>query len=224
MSLVSTQTAPDFATLAKDVPRLLASPGTALELMVLAADGGQCAGVDLDSGALVRAWCADQAERRPRPYDIVKVTLAADVDAVPDPSEPEALVLDAAPEVVGRVGRRRAERLIKPLLHPTNQPLLGFHAPAVPFWERSADHPSIALVEPQGPIALRREGGFLACRFGWLGTMRELACLDRKIAAEMDASGTAQLSAPKGDRLVVALTPPIDGHCHKVVETVLGRL
>lgn len=224
MSAVSTQTAPDFATLSKDVPRLLASPGKALELMVLAADGGQCAGIDLDSGALVRAWCADQSERRPRPYDVVKVTLAADIDAVPDPSEPEALVLDDAPEVVGRVARRRAERLIKPLLHPTNQPLLGFHAPGVPFWQRKADHPSIALVEPEGPIVLHREGGYLACRFGWQGTSRELACLDRKIAAEMDAAGATTHTAPKGDRLVVALTPPIDGHCHKVVETVLERL
>lgn len=224
MSIVSTSSTADFGTLAKDVPRLSAAPGTTLELLVLAADGGQCAGVDLDSGALVRAWCAEQAPRRPRPYDVVSVTLAADVDAVPDPSEPEALVLDRAPEVVGRITGRRAERLLRPLLHPKNRPLLGFHAPAVPFWERTAAHPSITLVEPEGPIVLRREGTFLACRFGWLGTVRELACLDRCVAAEMDASATAQRSGDKGDRLVVALTPPIDGHCHKVVETVLPRL
>jgi hypothetical protein len=223
MSIVSTSTAPDFGTLAKDVPRLSAAPGTALELLVLAADGGQCAGIDLDSGALVRAWCAMQGEQRPRPYDVVSVTLAENIDAVPDPSEPEALVLDAAPEVIGRITGRRAERLLRPLLHPRGRPLLGFHAPAVPFWERRADHPSITLVEPEGGISLRREGTFLACRFGWLGTVRELACLDRRVAAEMDASGATHRVGEKGDRLVVALTPPIDGHCHKVVETVLPR-
>lgn len=190
---------------------------------MLAADGGQCAGVDLASGALVRAWCAQQSEHRPRPYDVVSVTLAANIDAVPDPSEPEALVLDDAPEVIGRITGRRAERYLKPLLHPKGQPLLGFHAPAVRFWDRSADHPSITLVEPEGLISLHREGTFLACRFGWLGTVRELACLDRRIAAEMDAEGMMQRTGAKGDRLVVALTPPIDGHCHKVVETVLPR-
>ncbi len=223
MSVVSTSTAPDFAKLAKDVPRLSAAPGNALELLVLAADGGQCAGVDLDSGALVRAWCAVQPEQRARPYDVVSVTLAEDIDAVPDPSEPEALVLDDAPEVIGRITGRRAERLLRPLLHPKGRPLLGFHAPAVPFWERRADHPSITLVEPDGMISLHREGTFLACRFGWLGAVRELACLDRRIAAEMDLAGESRRVGIKGDRLVVALTPPIDGHCHKVVETVLPR-
>ena len=29
--------------------------------------------------------------------------------------------------------------------------------------------------------------------------------------------------AGKGDRLLVALTPPIEGRCHKVVEAVLPR-
>lgn len=223
MSIVPTTTSPDFAGLAKDVPRLSASPGTTLELLVLAADGGQCAGVDLDSGALVRAWCAARPERRPRAYDVVSVTLAADPDAVPDPTEPEALVLDQAPEVVGRITGRRAERLLRPLVHPAGKPLLGFHAPAVPFWERRADHPSIALVEPEGDIALRREGTFLACRFAWQGIVRELACLDRRIATEMDATGMGRRAGGKDDRLVIALTPPIDGHCHKVVETVLSR-
>lgn len=223
MSIVPTTTSPDFAGLAKDVPRLSAAPGTTLELLVLAADGGQCAGVDLDSGALVRAWCAARPERLARPYDVVSVTLAADPDAVPDPTEPEALVLDEAPEVIGHIGGRRAERLLRPLIHPTGKPLLGFHAPAVPFWERRADHPSIALVEPEGGIGLRREGTFLACRFGWQGIIRELACLDRRIAAEMDATGMTRRAGERDDRLVVALTPPIDGHCHKVVETVLSR-
>jgi hypothetical protein len=223
MSIVPATTAPDFQGLGKDVPRLRAAPGTTLELLVLAADGGQCAGVDLDSGALVRAWSAQPSHQPLRPYDVVAVILAADIDAVPDPSEPEALVCDGPPEPVGRITGRRAERLLRPLLHPSGQPLLGLHAPAVPFWERRPDHPSIALVAPTGPIQLRRDGGYLACRFGWQGAMRELACLDRRVAAAMDHAGRTRLVAGKGDRLVVALTPPIDGHCHKVVEAVLPR-
>lgn len=223
MSIVPATTAPDFQGLGKVVPRLHAAPGTTLELLVLAADGGQCAGVDLDSGALVRAWSAQASTVPLQAYDVVAVTLAADIDAVPDPSEPEALVCDGPPEPVGRITGRRAERLLRPLIHPSGRPLLGLHAPAVPFWERRADHPSIALVDPEGPIQLRRDGGYLACRFSWQGTLRELACLDRRLAAAMDRAGQTRRAGAKGDRLVVALTPPIDGHCHKVVEAVLPR-
>lgn len=223
MSIVPATTAPDFQGLGKDVPRLYAVPGMTLELLVLAADGGQCAGVDLESGALVRAWSPGAVATDLEPYDVAEITLAADIDAVPDPAEPEALVCLGAPERIGRITGRRAERLLRPLLHPAGQPLLGMHGPAVPFWERRADHPSIALVAPEGPIQMRRDGGYLACRFVWQGTVRELACLDRRIAAAMDRSGRTRQPGAKGDRLVVALTPPIDGRCHKVVEAVLPR-
>ena len=89
------------------------------------------------------------------------------------------------------------------------------------FWERRADHPSIALVEPEGSISLWRDGAYLACRFAWLGHERELPCLDRGMAARMDRTAQRRLRAGKGTRLVVALTPPIEGRCHKVVEAVL---
>lgn len=188
----------------------------------MAADGGQCAGIDLESGALVRAWSAQPPLRRAHAYDVVTVTLD-DTDAVPDPTSPEALMLSDAPEVTGRITGRRAERLIRPLLHPKNEPLLGLNAPAIRFWERTADRPSIALVEPEGPISLTRDGTFLACRFTWQRVVRELPCLDRRMAAEMDRAGRTRAAGSRGDRLVVALTPPIDGQCHKVVEAVLPR-
>ncbi len=223
MSIVPATTAPDFQGLGKEVPRLRVAPGAELQLLVLAADGGQCAGVELGTGALVRAWSMVPAHEPLHPYDVVSVTLAEDTDAVPDPAEPEALVLADSPEPIGRITGRRAERMLRRLLHPPGQPLLGFHAPAVPFWERQPDRPSIGLVEPEGPILLCRDVGYLACRFVWQGAPRELACLDRRLAAEMDRAGITRLAGRKGDRLVVALTPPIDGHCHKVVEAVLRR-
>jgi hypothetical protein len=39
----------------------------------------------------------------------------------------------------------------------------------------------------------------------------------------MDRIGRVHIKAGKQDRLVVSLTPPIDGTCHKVVEAVLPR-
>jgi hypothetical protein len=222
-SLMASTTAPDFQGPVYDLPRLDVAPGTTLELMVVAVGAGHCAGVDLASGVLVRAWSARRPERLPRPYDIVSVVLDDNLDVVPDPAAPEAVPLFDAPEITGRIAGRRAERLIRPLLHPKREPLLGFHAPAIRFWERTPDRPSIALVEPEGPIVLRRDRRYLACRFAWQGLVRELPCLDRRVAARMDQAGRTQAQGNKGDRLVVALTPPIDGHCHKVVEAVLPR-
>jgi hypothetical protein len=220
---VSTSTAPDFYPVLKDLPRVRVAAGVVLQLLVVAADGFHCAGVDVDSGALVRAWSPVPEGHRLNPYDVVEVTLDENADVVPDPSEPEALAIIAAPEPVGRITGRKAERLIRPLLHPKGQALLGVGATAVPFYERRSDHPSIGLVDPEGPTLLRRDGSFLSCRFGWQGHQRELPCLDRRRAAEMDRAGMTRMAATKGARLVVAFTPPINGRCHKVVEAVLPR-
>jgi hypothetical protein len=207
----------------KDHPRRPVRAGTTLELLVVAASDQHCAGIDLHTGALVRAWAAEAGEERIRPYDVVEVTCDGELDVVPDPAQPEALGLAEPPRVVDRMHGRRAERLIRPLLHPEQQPLLGVTATAIPFWQRSADHPSIALVEPRGRITMVREGSYLGCRFEWQGHERELPCLDRALAGHMDRTGRTRLTAAKGDRLVVALTPPIDGRCHKIVENLLRR-
>ncbi|MGH9076785.1 MAG: hypothetical protein ACRDY0_04930 [Acidimicrobiales bacterium] len=223
MSIVPAATAPDFSGPVREIPRLVDAPGTTLALMVLAAGGRYCAGVDLASGAIVRTWSPEPATRPPRPYDTVEVTLDSAAGLVPDPTEPEGLALAGAPEGLGRLSGRRAERLLRPLLHPTDQPLLGLHAPAVPFWLRRPDHPSIAVVDPQGPLTLVRDGRYLACLFGWRGMTVELPCLDRRLAAAMDRAGLATMAGERGARMVVALHPPIEGHCHKVVEAVLDR-
>lgn len=218
---VTSTTAPDFRGPVPDLPRLEVTPGTVLKLMVLASSGNQCAGVDLATGVLVRAWSAVRPHRRPRVYDVIEVTIAPDWDAVPDPSAPEAFAVLRAPEVVGRVKAKRAERLLRPLSHPPNEPLLGFRAPVVPFYERKPDRPSIALVEPQGRIGLYRRPNYLVCRFVWQGMVQSLPCLDRRVAGMMDREGRTVAKGGRGDRLVVALTPPMEGRCHKVVQAVL---
>ncbi|HET6966478.1 MAG TPA: hypothetical protein VFH58_17025 [Acidimicrobiales bacterium] len=207
----------------KELPRGPVAAGATLHLLVVAADDQHCAGIDLDTGALVRAWSPAPPEARIRPYDVVEVTCDGESELVPDPAQPEGIGLVAAPVVVDRLTGRRCERLIRPLLHPDNQPLLGVTATAIPFWQRSADHPSVAVVEPKGRIVMVREGSYLSCRFEWQGHERELPCLDRALAGHMDRHGRTRLTAGKGDRLVVALTAPIDGRCHKVVETLLRR-
>lgn len=169
----------------------------------------------------MRAWCAEAVDQRFRPYDVVGVTVAANTDLVPDPSEPEAVATAGTPVLAGRLAGRPARRLIGPLLYPENQPLLGTHSPAVPFWERNRDHPSIALVRPKRPLMVAIEEGRLWCRFPWLGREQALICTDPRLAASLERSGKHGALLRGGTIFVVALAPPVEGQCHKVVEAVV---
>ena len=194
-----------------------------LHLVVLAMDRHSCAGIDLGSGALVRAWTPVPVDSRLRPYDAVAGTLDRDPDLVPDPAQPEAVAVAGALEPFGRITGKRAERYLRPLLHPPGQHLLGVAGPEVLFWERTGDHPSIALVEPETATVIVRRRRSMWCRFGWRGHRMELPLVDRWIAAALARSGQTRMVASASERLVVALTPPIEGRCHKVVAAVLPR-
>jgi hypothetical protein len=227
MGTVPVQLSPDrldpVSDAAAAMPRRVDAPGTELELLVLAVDIDSCAGVDLASGALVRAWSPQPVDAELRPYDVVAATLDADhPDLLPDPSQPEGVMLAGPPETIGRLTGRKAERYLRRLVHPVGHPLLGIHGPAVPFWERTRDYPSIAVVEPEGPtiVTWRRHG--LACLFGWRGVRVELPFTDRRVASTLARTGR-RIAAGKGERLVVALAPPSGGHCHKVVSALLPR-
>jgi len=190
---------------------------------VLAADVDQCAAVDLVSGALVRAWSPSPIPDDLEPYDIVGATLDDTVDLLPDPSQPEAVPLSEPPERIGRLTGRRVERYLRALVHPPGQPLLAIHGPAIPFWQRTADYPSIAVVEPEGPAVFRRREGSMSCMFRWRGVPVELPCVDRRMMHGLTAVGRTRVDSVKGERLLVALAPPVDGHCHKVVSALLPR-
>ncbi len=208
---------------AEALPRRSNIPGTTLELLVLAADVAHCAGIDLVSGAIVRAWTPAPIAVDLRPYDVIGCTLDDTIDLLPDPTEPEAVPLAEAPERIGRITGRRAERYLRAVLHPPGQPLLAIHGPAIPFWQRTADYPTIAVVEPEGPAVIRRRDGALVCLFRWRGLPVELPCVDRRLAGALAASGRTRIDSGKGERLLVELAPPVDGHCHKVVAGLLPR-
>jgi len=206
---------------AKAVPRLADAPGTQLRLMVASTGEHHCAGIDLASGALVRAWSLQPVDQRLGPHDLVDVTIATDPDLVPDPTEPEAVVSAGPPAFVGRLTRRRALRLVRPLLHPEGVPLLGFNGPSVPFWERQPYHPSVAVAEPVGPVAVTLEPGGMWCHFAWGGRAQVLRCTDARLAASMHHLHKTLVSLAPGTQLVIALEPPVEGQCHKVVEALI---
>jgi|SRR5579875_67314 len=201
--------------------RLHDAPGTRLCLMVLSTGAHHCVGVDLASGALVRAWSFSEVDQRLAPYDLVWVTVGGGPESVPDPTEPDAIVTEGAPARAGQLSGRRATRLMRPLLHPERMPLLGFHGPTVPLWERKPDHPSVALVQPSGLVAVTIEAGGMWCHFVWDSRPQVLVCADPRLAAWMQRTGRTKATLREGTYLVVALEPPVEGLCHKVVEAVV---
>lgn len=196
-----------------------------MRLVVLSCDERHCTGIDVESGTLVRGWAVESFETAVSVYDVVEVTIAGSGsgDVLPDPAQPEAVVIETQPEPVDRLTGRRCEKMLRALLHPKDRPLLNNPSTAIPFWERRSDHPSVAVVDPGGSVTFSRQGSYLACAFDWQGHRRELPCLDRKIAGQMDRAGMKRMMAPKDSRLLVAFTPPIEGRCHKVVESLLPR-
>ena len=182
-------------------------------MMVLAPARWGCLGVDLGSGAFVRARFRGSSALVP--FDVA----AAPVGRDPYPDElrpPEAVVLAAAPRRMGRLTGRRAERYLRPLLHPRRRPLLGFTGPALPYWELAGDRPTVALFEADaGPELVDTPRG-LRCRFGWQGCVHELPLDDsRPVAVAQGRAGRP--------RLLVALSAPHRGYCYKLVTALLPR-
>ena len=184
---------------------------------MLASGGGALAAVDLASGGLVRAPLP--ADTWPLPFDVVGTAVTAPVDA--DPTQPDSVELAAPLEVVGRIKARKAERFIRPLLHPDREPLLGLQSSAAPYWTICGDHPSIAVVEPQSAIEVVRHGRRIHCFFTWMGSVHDLPVVDRRVALSMAKRGQNALKIRR--RCVVALTPPVQGNCYKVVAGLLPR-
>ncbi len=193
--------------------RRSSEPGTTLQLLVLTPTADGCIGIDVDSGALVRA-SYDRPVEDPdaadlRCFDLVIAPIAEPEEDDLEPTLPEAVILGDPPRRVGRLSRRKAEKLLRPLVHPRRDHLLGIPGPTVPFWELRGNHPTVAVVEPERPPAVIRRptGTGLRCRFQWRGVGQELPLL----------------AAPRGParRLLVALTPPVEGRCYKVVAGLL---
>ena len=202
-------------------------PGTEIRMLVLAADAKGCVGVDLDTGAFVRA-SHPRLDAPPGPFSVVSAEIAGAVEP-PDAARPEALELSGPPETIGQMSLKRAERLLAPLHHPPHLPLLGLGANAVPYWTLTGDRPSVTLLELRNDPFLRWGPAGPECHFAWQGGPHELPLADQRLIRAFEAYG---ITRPlKGEvqrvlgyrprRLLVMLTAPLDGYCHKVVAALL---
>lgn len=188
-----------------DPPLRSGEVGVELSLLVLSVSSLGLTAVDLASGAFVRTGADQLGELDLRPYDVVAARLASGAEPL-DPTQPEAVTLAEPPTPVRRLPARRADRWLRPLLHPERSHLLGFAGPSIPFWELDGRRPSVALLATPAKVAFG-DDGLLRCRFLWLSLVHELPV----------AAARASSLPGGGSRVVVALTPPAGGHCYKVV-------
>lgn len=192
-----------------ETPRRAREAGVELTLLVLSVSTLGLAAIDLDSGAVVRTGADLLGGLALRPYDVVSAQLAAATNPL-DPTQPEAVTLAAAPIPLRRLAPRRAERWLRPLLHPEWSHLLGFAGPSIPFWEVDGSRPSVAIVAARATIGVG-DDGLVRCRFPWRSLVHDLP------VAVSRTSGLPSEAA----RVVVALTTPVEGHCYKVVAGLL---
>jgi hypothetical protein len=206
----------------------VAEAGAQLELLVLASEPSGSIGVDLASGAFVRARHPMLNGRTLRAFSVASGELApADMF---DAAQPELAELTGPLQPRARLHPRKADRWLRPLLHPPRPPLLGLTGNALPYWTLEGDRPSVSLVEPTEVGVARAPGGYV-CRFIWQHTFHELFLRDRRLLAALESRrvqscGERQIRNLLGhapDRLLVALTAPIQGYCYKAVMGVLPR-
>lgn len=183
--------------------------------------------MDLDSGAFVRA----RYQGEPRPlaaFDIVSGQIAEHAHPI-DASRPETVCLDHPPDPIGSLSPRRAERYLEPLQHPRRRSLLGFAGSVVPYWTLNGDQPSLTLVDLVAGARVRREAQQYECRFTWQSMGYHLPLVDRRLIDRLDDVGWPRYSSRDLEsvlghrvrRLLVALSPPHEGFCYKVVAALL---
>ena len=179
--------------------------GEEVDLLLLAGGQRWCAAIHLETGALVSARWEEPAEGL-SPLLVARARIADDQDDT-DLVRPEEVVLAGPPRPTGRAARRQVEKLLRPVLHPAGEHLLGFPGPAAPYWTLSGTRPSVAVIAPPAPPVLA--GG--QCRFRWRNVNHVLPLLPYAVRTR----------PRRPRRLVVTLSTPRAGHCYKVVAALL---
>jgi len=214
--------------------RVAIDGGSALTLLVLACNEEDTAGIDLASGALVRARVPWPAGHRPdlAPFDVVEAVLADEPER-DDLAQPEAVSARGLPRHLGTLHGRRVRHLLHPLAAPMEEHVLGFPGTSAPYWEFRGFRPSLALLVPtKGPVLFRRAGDrSVWIRFGWGRSDNWLPVEDFGAIRALDAARRDRLQGKdlasalgfKPHYLVASVSRPRDGHCYKTIRALVPR-
>jgi hypothetical protein len=208
--------------------------GSSLTLLVLACNEEDTAGIDLASGALLRARVPWPAGHRPdlAPFDVVEAVLADEPER-DDLAQPEAVSARGLPRHLGTLHGRRVRQLLHPLAAPIEEHVLGFPGTSAPYWEFRGFRPSLALLVPtKGPVLFRRAGDrSVWIRFGWGRSdnwlpVEDLGAIRALDAARRDRLQGKDLASALGFKphyLVASVSRPRDGHCYKTIRALVAR-
>lgn len=191
------------------------------DLLILAPGHRSLMAVDLVSGALVRAHSPVDLPGDWLPFDVVGSTVLLGTQPA-DPAAPESIEMLDEPDHLGHMDWWSAEPLLRPLLHPRGSAILGFTGASALYWSLEGTRPTIGILDTQPHLVAGPHG--LACRFLWHGLVHELPITDRRLPPWQPALGRQELADYLGHparRILVALTPPHEGHCYKVVAGIL---
>jgi len=127
---------------------------------------------------------------------------------------------------------RKAEKLVRPLVYRGNGPLLGAATASVTYWTLGGASPSVSLVAPAaGPVVERDVDLRLRCRFRSGRRDHDLPLDDARLEERLSHPTATRLSGGtlaralgwSPERLVVALSPPSEGRCQKIVAGMVPR-
>lgn len=152
------------------------------------------------------------------PFDVAAAVRSSSGEDY-DPARPDTVQVEKPAVPMARMRRRLAERYLRPLLLSERSQLLGFAGSSVPYWTMAGDRPTLCLVQPPGGVRVTPDR---TVAFHWRGWRHELPLADAPRCAR-SLAGTALADAvgfvPR--RVVVALTPPRAGLCHKFAPALL---
>jgi hypothetical protein len=208
----------------------VSAPGAEIEILVLASGRRSCVGIDLASGAFVRTH-QSLPNRELLPRFTTAIGVLAPATIPPRPEQPEAVDLTGRLEPTGRLAGWRGERMLRAVLHPEGRPILGMNGPSIPCWTIEGDRPSVALVAPTSEVRVRVTEHGVRAMFAWHRSLIDAPLEDPTLLAQLDwlphrdLYGSTLIRAVgfRPERLVMALSRPRNGHCYRVVASLLPR-
>ncbi len=203
--------------------------GADFELLVLASGRRSCIGVDLDSGALVRTHQPRKNDVVLAPFDTARSTLAS--HQFERAEQPESVEIAKPLQWTGTMSGWRVDRVLRSVTHPEKHHLLGTVGPSVPFWTITGDRPSVSVVPVSSSLSISIDHRGVRCQFSWNANSMNLPLEDPQVLSMLDWLPNSPLSGIRlaraigfrPARVVVALSKPHQGYCHKVIAGLLPR-
>ena len=202
-----------------------ATPGSVLDLAVLAPARRSCVAVDMATNAILRVHHPRQASVEP--FTVVRVEVGE--STVERIEQPEAIEVQTPLRPIGRILGMRCERLLRSVGSDLDHPALGIPGPGISLWQLDGSRPSVDVLRVPHSTSISLDERGLRCRVRWAHGAEDLPIEDDRLLRQLDWLPSGRLTlrdcAPalgfRPTRMTVALSRPRQGYCYKVVAAFL---